>query len=192
MVQNYIPSVPWNKRKSTKQSLMWRSLILNSDIFQGTVRTSVPFRKNFPWPFPIRDRWAKLFDHSVYFLSESFKNEPTWLHTLLLSTCKLHFRAYLAGVIEKSDEGIQECEQCLDRLGGFSTFRWLRAPAFENNFWEPFKVKLRFGGENIYLVDNELSLADLVLVKDLISTLFIAWKITKSFKNISYVTIRSQ
>ena len=31
-----------------------------------------------------------------------------------------HFRAYLAGVIEKSNEGIQECEQCLDRLGGFS------------------------------------------------------------------------
>ena len=126
------------------------------------------------------------------FLSESFKIEPKWLQTLLPSTCKLHFRAYLAGVIEKSDEGIQECEQCLDRLGGFSTFRWLRAPAFENNFWEPFKVKLRFGGENIYLVDNELSLADLVLVKDLILTLFIAWQILKGFKNISYVTIRSK
>ena len=182
MVQNYIPSVPWNKRKSTKPSLMWRSLILNSDIFQGTVRTV----------WAIRDRRAKLFDNSVYFLSDSCKIEPTWLHTLLPSTCKLHFRAYLAGVIEKSDEGIQECEQCLDRLGGFSTFRWLRAPAFENNFWEPFKVKLRFGGENIYLVDNELSLADLVLVKDLISTLFIAWQILKGFKNISYVTIRSK
>ena len=28
-------------------------------------------------------------------------------------------------------------------------------------------MKLRFGGENIYLVDDELSLADLVLGKDL-------------------------
>ena len=58
-------------------------------------------------------------------------------------------------------------------------------------FWKPFKVKLRFGGKNIYLVDNELSLADLVLVMDLISTLFHSLKDTlnfKGFKNISYVT----
>ena len=48
------------------------------------------------------------------------------------------------------------------------TFGWLRAPPL-TLFWKPFKVKLRFGGENIYLVDNELSLADLVLVMGLIS-----------------------
>ena len=91
--------------------------------------------KKLPWPFPMRDPWAiwALWPFGL-FLSESFKIEPTWLQTLLPSTCKLHFRAYLAGVIEKSDEGIQECEQCLDRLGGFPTFRWLRAPPFENNF----------------------------------------------------------
>ena len=93
-------------------------------------------------------------------------------------------------MIEKSDEGIQECEQCLDRLGGFSTFRWSRAPTVII-ILRTFKVKLRFGGENIYLVDNELSLADLVLVKDLISILFHSLKDTvnfKGFKNISYVT----
>ena len=38
MVQDYIQSVPWNKQKLTKPSLMSLSLILNSDIFQGTLR----------------------------------------------------------------------------------------------------------------------------------------------------------
>ena len=40
----------------------------------------------------------------------------------------MYFRAYLAGVIEKNDEGVRECEQCLDRLGGFSIcylYNWI-------------------------------------------------------------------
>ena len=90
-----------------------------------------------------------------------------------------NFRAYLAGVIEKSNEGIQECEQCLDRLGGFSywyfvffecsDFYGLLKTALlpRESLWKFYQVKLRFGGENIYLVDDELSLADLVLGKDL-------------------------
>ena len=36
----------------------------------------------------------------------------------------MYLRAYLAGVIEKNDEGIRECEQCLDRLGGVSNWNF--------------------------------------------------------------------
>ena len=76
-------------------------------------------------------------------------------------------------------------------LNGSQFFSLAESATLWELFWKPFKVKLRFGGENIYLVDNELSLADLVLVKDLISTLFHSLKDTlnfKGFKNISYVT----